>query len=84
MASIGSIGRVNDIFNALGNNMTTSVKVSQLDELMINYLPARKDMEKYQLEGEGATLDDGLWYFLPYDESVNEISNAYRQNLSLE
>lgn len=84
MASIGSIGRVNDIFNALGNNMTTSVKVSQLDELMINYLPARKDMEKYQLEGEGAILDDGLWYFLPYEESIYEISTAYRQNLGLE
>lgn len=84
MARVGSIGRVNDIFKTLGSNLYTDVKMSQIDELMLEYLPARKNMEKYQLEGEGDTLEDGLWYFLPYEDSINEISAKYRKNLELE
>lgn len=40
--------------------------------------------EKIQLEGDGAILDDGLWSFIPSEESLNEATKRHRENLDID
>ncbi|CAD2079275.1 LCP family protein [Phocicoccus pinnipedialis] len=84
LISIGSIGRMNSILDAVGNNVKTDLTMSDLQDIGTKYGGARKNVERLQLEGEGATLEDGLWYFLPYDESIEEASSTYRKNLEID
>ncbi|WOS95998.1 LCP family protein [Nosocomiicoccus massiliensis] len=84
MLSPKGLLHINSVFDTLGDNVKTDLSSREISLMALRYYGAKKNVERVQLEGEDAVLNDGLWYFIPYDESINEISNAYRQNLGLE
>ena len=84
MLSPKGLLHINSVFDTLGDNVKTDLSSREISLMALRYYGAKRNVERVQLEGEDVVLDDGLWYFIPYDESINEISNAYRQNLGLE
>lgn len=84
LLSASSITRVNSILDTLGHNVKTDLTMSDIQDIGTKYNGARRNVEGLQLEGTGETLDDGLWYFLPYENNLEEISNEYIENLELE
>lgn len=84
LLSASSITRINSILDTLGHNVKTDLTMSNIQDIGTKYNGARRNVEGLQLEGAGETLDDGLWYFLPDENNLEEISNEYIENLELE
>ena len=84
LVSIGSLPKINQIFDTLGDNVQTDLKISQINSLRSKYSDALDNVDRNQLEGQDAILDDGLYYFVPSDSSKKEVVDNYRTNLELD
>lgn len=84
LVSIGSLPKINQIFDTLGDNVQTDLKISQINSLRFKYSDALDNVDRNQLEGQDAILDDGLYYFVPSDSSKKEVVDNYRTNLELD
>ncbi len=84
LLSVGSITRINSIVDTLGNNVRTDLKMADIQDIGTKYNGARRNVERIQLEGTGETMEDGLWYFLPDEESLKEAERKYKENLEIE
>lgn len=84
LLSAGSITRINSILDTLGNNVRTDLKMADIQDIGTKYNGARRNVERIQLEGTGETMEDGLWYFLPDEESLKEAERKYKENLEIE
>lgn len=83
LATAGSITKINQIYDTLGNNVKTDLKITEFNSLRSEYVPATKKIEKYRLDGENKILDDNLYYFIPNTSSKEKIREKYRANLDL-
>ncbi|GGB12093.1 LytR family transcriptional regulator [Macrococcus hajekii] len=81
LLSAESITKVDGILQAVQKNIVTDMSFSDLTSLQSGYSKTLNNVEKYQLEGTGQTMDDGLWYFMADDAKKNEISTIYKENL---
>ncbi|MDU0419442.1 LCP family protein [Staphylococcus simulans] len=84
LVSVNSITKINGIVDALGDNVKTDLSITELNDLRRNYEPAKKNVEKLQLEGDNQMLDDGLFYFLPDKANKKKIEKIYRNNLGIQ
>ncbi|HBV02791.1 MULTISPECIES: LCP family protein [Mammaliicoccus] len=84
LVSVGSLPKINQIFDTLGDNVKTDMKIGQLNDLRSKYNDALDNVDRNQLEGQDSILDDGLYYFVPSDASKRDIVDSYRENLGLE
>ncbi|WP_314350493.1 LCP family protein [Mammaliicoccus vitulinus] len=84
LVSVGSLPKINQIFDTLGDNVQTDLKISQINSLRSKYSDALDNVDRNQLEGQDAILDDGLYYFVPSDASKKEVVDNYRSNLELD
>lgn len=84
LVSANSITKINGIVDALGDNVKTDLSITELNDLRRNYEPAKKNVEKLQLEGDNQMLDDGLFYFLPDKANKKKIEKIYRNNLGIQ
>lgn len=84
LVSVNSITKINGIVDALGDNVKTDLSITELNDLSRNYEPAKKNVEKLQLEGDNQMLDDGLFYFLPDESNKKKIEKIYRNNLGIQ
>jgi len=84
LVSVGSLPKINKIFDTLGDNVKTDMKIGQLNDLRSKYNDALDNVDRNQLEGQDSILDDGLYYFVPSDASKKDIVDSYRENLGLE
>ena len=84
LLSASSITRINSILDTLGHNVKTDLKMADIQDIGTKYNGARRNVERIQLEGTGETMEDGLWYFLPDEESLKEAERKYKENLEIE
>ena len=84
LLSAGSITRINSILDTLGHNVKTDLTMADIQDIGTKYNGARRNVERIQLEGTGETMEDGLWYFLPDEESLKEAEKKYKENLEIE
>lgn len=84
LLSVGSITRINSIVDTLGYNVKTDLTMADIQDIGTKYNGARRNVERIQLEGTGETMEDGLWYFLPDEESLKEAERKYKENLEIE
>ncbi|MFC3420282.1 LCP family protein [Salinicoccus hispanicus] len=82
--SLQTITNFNSVLSVLSDNVRTDVPFGELNALRSNYQEPARNVERLTLEGTDQRLDDGLWYFLPDDDSYNQVRNEMRQNLELE
>lgn len=84
LISVGSLPKINQIFDTLGDNVQTDMKITQINDVRSKYSDALDNVDRNQLSGENTILDDGLYYFLPSDASKKQVVDAYRKNLGLD
>jgi LCP family protein required for cell wall assembly len=79
-----NVFKVDDIAGELGENVETNVRMSQglgLAQQFANFKSS--NIETINLEGEDAYIG-GVYYFVPYDESVTEIRSIIRSHLDIQ
>lgn len=82
--SLQTITNFNSVLNVLSDNVRSDIPFGELNSLRSNYQDSARNLDRLVLEGTDQRLEDGLWYFLPDDDSYNEVRNEMRQNLELE
>ncbi|WP_117149555.1 MULTISPECIES: LCP family protein [Paraliobacillus] len=70
-ASFSGVSKINEILSVLGENVSTNMDFSDMSAMVTDYRGARKDIETYQITGEGTTID-GIWYLQVPDEEVQK------------
>jgi polyisoprenyl-teichoic acid--peptidoglycan teichoic acid transferase len=67
-ASFASLTRFGDVFQALGKNVETNLSFDDMMKIQKNYKDARKNIEKFQIQGQGQTINKIYYYIVPEDE----------------
>lgn len=69
VASFSSISKVDDILSIVGDNVRTDMDMEVIRQLFSHYRQARNDITILNVDGQGGTLSDGIWYYqVPEDE----------------
>ncbi len=84
MLSPKGLLHINSVFDTLGDNVKTDLSSREISLMALRYYGAKKNVERVQLEGEDAVLDDGLWYFIPEPNNFYEVQSKYLENLEIQ
>lgn len=82
MTSTSSITHFNALTKQIEKNVKTDLKLSELYTVRNHYKNANKNVNKQLLEGKGGIQDDGLYYYVPSDNSLSQIESAINDNLN--
>jgi polyisoprenyl-teichoic acid--peptidoglycan teichoic acid transferase len=80
-AKVSSVTKFDDILSILGDNVKTNMTFDEMKDIQKNYKGARKKVESFQIEGNGAKID-GIYYMIVSDEERNKISAKVKEHLS--
>lgn len=85
MTSVKTVSKVDDLLEAVGNNVSHNMEIKQMIALQDTYRKIPKDRtETLELNGENSKDNpQGIWYFLVNDEERLRISNILRKQLKL-
>lgn len=83
LTSVSSITHFNSLMNHVEDNVKTDLSVGELNKVRSNYKDANDNVNRHQLEGQGGIQDDGLYYFVPSENSLNEIETNIKDILGI-
>lgn len=83
LTSVSSITHFNSLMNHVEDNVKTDLSVGELNKVRSHYKDANDNVNRHQLEGQGGIQDDGLYYFVPSENSLNEIETNIKDNLGI-
>ena len=83
LTSVSSITNFNSLMDQLSDNVTTDMTLGELNAFRSNYKEGNETVERHQLKGSDTTGEDGLYYFIPDENSKQQIIQSYRDNLGL-
>ncbi|KIO65927.1 MULTISPECIES: LCP family protein [Bacillaceae] len=66
--SMATVAKLNDIIDALGDNMKTNISFTDMKFLVANYLDVTKNIVSYMLQGKDDTIKGVYYYNVPDDE----------------
>ncbi|GGG95821.1 LytR family transcriptional regulator [Staphylococcus pragensis] len=81
--SINSITKLNGIFKAAQDNLKTDLSFVQLNSFKSDYDKAQDNVERLTIDGQNKVGDDGLYYFYPDKNSMNEVEKKIKDNLEI-
>jgi polyisoprenyl-teichoic acid--peptidoglycan teichoic acid transferase len=81
-ASLSTITNYGDIFNALGNNVKTSLKFDEMVTIQRKYKAASKDIQQEQVKGNGTKID-GIYYYIVPNEEKSRIQTLLKEQLEI-
>ncbi|WP_202412348.1 LCP family protein [Halobacillus litoralis] len=81
--SPGNIFKADELADAVSSNVQTNLSVKEAFALQKAFSSKDPSTETFTLEGQNTRLEDGLFYFVPYDGSVSELSNKIRTALKI-
>ncbi len=85
LLSLQTVTNFNAILDVLGENIRTNIQFGEMNELRSTYQEPAQNMEQLLLEGyDERSTDDGLYYFYPYEESYEAVTNELKENLEIE
>ncbi|WP_010197215.1 LCP family protein [Bacillus sp. m3-13] len=79
-----NVFKVDEIAGELGSNVETNVRMAQglgLAQQFANF--KSNDIETINIEGEDSYIG-GVYYFVPYDESIQEVRSSIRSHLEIQ
>lgn len=79
--SFDSFTRITDIFDMLGTNVQTNVKMDEMRSLFFNYRGTRSNTVKDEIKGTGQIIDR-VWYYIVSDEEVNRIRTVIKNHMN--
>ncbi|WP_112181932.1 MULTISPECIES: LCP family protein [Paraliobacillus] len=77
-ASIGSVTKIGDILDVLGDNVATNMDFSDMQDLFLNYSNTRQNVSNYMLQGQGTTID-GIYYLSVSDEEIAKVHDMIKK-----
>ncbi|SDB81223.1 transcriptional attenuator, LytR family [Pelagirhabdus alkalitolerans] len=80
--SIGSINRINDVIDAVGDNMTTSLSFDDMMSFISYGMSGDLDVEMINLEGSDLWLD-GIYYYQLDEQHLAEVQNKLQVHLDI-
>ncbi|MHD0396987.1 LCP family glycopolymer transferase [Staphylococcus simulans] len=83
LTSMKSITNFNGVTDQIEKNVTTDLSLGELNTIRSKYKKANDNVNRLELEGNGGIQEDGLYYFVPDESSLDNVSNALRENLGL-
>ncbi|MFI8687638.1 LytR family transcriptional regulator [Rossellomorea sp. NPDC077527] len=83
-ASVSSLWKFDDIFDALGNNVKTNMKFEEMVDIQKHYKAAAKKIEQIRIEDGSGTKIDGIYYYVIPDEEIGEIQETLKEHLELQ
>jgi polyisoprenyl-teichoic acid--peptidoglycan teichoic acid transferase len=83
-ASVSSLWKFDDIFDALGDNVKTNLTFEEMVDIQKHYKAASKDIEQIQIKTGSGTKFDGIYYYLIPDEELSEIQMTLQEHLELD
>ncbi|UOE93817.1 LCP family protein [Alkalihalobacillus sp. LMS39] len=81
-ASLSSITRFDDVIDAVGENLQMNLSFGNIIALH-TYAASLNNIEMLQIEGDNLMLD-GIYYYEPKQESLEEIQKRLREHLQLD
>jgi polyisoprenyl-teichoic acid--peptidoglycan teichoic acid transferase len=76
-ASVGTIGKIDEVLTVLGNNVETNMNFDDMKHLFQHYRDARNHIETYQVTGESRIIED-VYYLLVSDEERKKINKMIK------
>ncbi|WP_117168732.1 LCP family protein [Paraliobacillus sediminis] len=77
-ASVGSVTKIGDILDVLGNNVATNMDFSDMQDLFLNYNNTRHNVSNYMMQGKGTTID-GIYYLSVSDEEITKVHDMIKK-----
>lgn len=81
--SMNSVTKLNGIFKATQDNLKTDLSFMKLNKFKSDYDNAQDNVERLTIDGQNAQGDDGLYYFYPNNDSLNEVKQKIKDNLEM-
>ncbi|MGF2618152.1 LytR family transcriptional regulator [Rossellomorea vietnamensis] len=82
-ASVSSLWKFDDIFDALGNNIKTDLSFDQMMDIQKHYKDAAKDISQIQIqEGSGTTIDRIYYYIIP-EEEITRLQGELKEHMEI-
>ena len=81
MTSTSALTHFPSLINQIQKNVKTDLTLSDMNDIRMNYKNANTTVNRHQLEGQGGIQDDGLWYFIPNDDSKQSATEILNNNL---
>lgn len=81
--SMNSVTKLNGIFKAAQDNLKTDLSFMELSKFKSDYDNAQDNVERLTIDGQNAQGDDGLYYFYPNKDSLNEVKQKIKDNLEI-
>ena len=82
-ASLSSLTKYDEVFEALGNNVKTNLVFSEMVDIQKNYKEAAKNMEQLTVSGTGTKIDS-IYYLVLSDEEKQRIQTELKNHLELQ
>ncbi|GAA6817022.1 LCP family protein [Helicobacter pylori] len=83
LTSVKSVTHFNSLMNHVKDNVKTDLSIGDINTIRSKYNKANDTVNRHQLDGQGGIQDDGLYYFVPSDDSLNSIKSAIDTNLGI-
>ncbi|MCM3763568.1 LytR family transcriptional regulator [Neobacillus niacini] len=82
-ASVSSLAKFSDIFNALGKNVKTNLTFGQMMDIQKNYKSAAGNIQQMEIKETGTKIN-GIYYGLVAKEEQQRIQNELKAQLELQ
>jgi polyisoprenyl-teichoic acid--peptidoglycan teichoic acid transferase len=82
-ASVSSLWKFDDIFDALGNNIKTNLKFEEMVDIQKHYKAASQDIEQIQIKTGSGTKIDGIYYYVIPESELQEIQSTLQKHLEI-
>lgn len=81
-ASLSSLTKYNEVFDALGNNIQTNLTFDDMMDIQKNYRDASKSITQSSINGNGTKID-GIYYYIVSDEEKEKVQSELKEQLSV-
>ncbi|MBH9966605.1 LytR family transcriptional regulator [[Bacillus] enclensis] len=83
-ASVKSLWKFDDIFDALGSNVKTNIEFKEMVDIQKHYKDASNDIEQIKIEAGSSTRIDNIYYYVIPEEEIARLQNLLKEHLELE
>lgn len=81
-ASLSSLTKYDEVFDALGNNIQTNLTFDDMMDIQKNYRDASKSITQSSIIGNGTKID-GIYYYIVSDEEKEKVQSELKEQLSI-
>ncbi|MFB5932451.1 LytR family transcriptional regulator [Peribacillus frigoritolerans] len=81
-ASLSSLTKFDEVFDALGNNIQTNLTFDDMMDIQKNYRDASKSITQSSINGNGTKID-GIYYYIVSDEEKEKVKSELKEQLSI-